>query len=49
MDRDILETEMYSGLIYDKEDKLSRTEVLDKMMDAGETVFSVQFNKKVDN
>lgn len=49
MARDILETEMHSGLIFDKQETLSRTKVLEKMMAAGETVFSVQFNKKVDS
>ena len=49
MARDILETEMHSGLIFDKEETLSRTKVLEKMMAAGETVFSVQFNRKVDS
>ena len=32
MARDILETEMHSGLVYDEEQKLTRTQVLDKMM-----------------
>jgi hypothetical protein len=48
MARDILETEMHSGLVFDNEEKLCRQNVLDKLMEAGETVFSVQFNKKVD-
>ena len=47
MARDILETEMYSGTAYDKTEKLSRTEVVEKMMEAGETVFTVNFNKNL--
>ena len=46
--RDILETEMHSGLIYEKEQKISRTELVETLLNAGESVFTVQFNKKVD-
>ena len=48
MSRDILETEMYSALAYDKEEKISRTELVEKLILAGECVFTVHFNKKVD-
>ena len=48
MSRDILETEMYSALAYDKEEKISRTELVEKLISAGECVFTVHFNKKVD-
>ena len=46
--RDILETEMNSGLIYGQEQKISRTELVEKLLEAGESVFTVNFNKKVD-
>lgn len=49
MARDILETEMNSGLVFDKEEKMSRTELVQKFIEAGESVFTVQFNKKVDD
>lgn len=48
MARDILETEMNSGLAFEKEEKVSRTELVEKMISAGETAFTIQFNKKVD-
>ena len=39
---------MHSGLIFDKEQKISRTELVETLLNAGESVFTVQFNKKVD-
>lgn len=48
MARDILETEMHSGLAFEKEEKVSRSELVEKMIGAGETAFTIQFNKKVD-
>lgn len=48
MARNIMETEMNSGLVYDSEQKVTRTEILDKMMTAGESVMTVNFNKKID-
>jgi thermostable 8-oxoguanine DNA glycosylase len=48
MARDILETEMHSGLAFDKEEKVSRSELVEKMIGAGETAFTIEFNKKVD-
>ena len=49
MDREILETEMNSGLIYDKEVNVSKSKLVETMLSAGESVFTVEFNKKVDN
>lgn len=49
MARDILETEMHSGLIFESEKKISRSDMVLKMLEAGESVFSVTFNKKVDD
>ena len=48
MARNIMETEMNSGLVYDSEQKVTRTEILEKMMTAGESVMTVNFNKKID-
>ena len=49
MARDILETEMNSSLVFDSEQKVSRTEMLNKLLAVGEKVFTVTFNKKVDD
>jgi hypothetical protein len=49
MARNILETEMNSGSVFDKTEKLTRTALIEKLMEAGETVFTVSYNKKVDN
>lgn len=48
MARDILETEMNSGLAYENEEKVSRSDLVEKMIGAGETAFTICFNKKVD-
>jgi len=49
MATDILNTEMNSGLVYDKEEKTTRADVIDKIKFAGECVMTVNFNKKVDH
>ena len=46
--REILETEMNSALIFENEEKITRTELVQKLQEAGESVFTVNFNKKVD-
>ena len=43
-----METEMNSAMIFDSEQKVTRTEVLEKISGAGESVMTVNFNKKVD-
>ena len=48
MARDILETEMNRGLAFEKEEKVSRSDLVEKMIGAGESAFTITFNKKVD-
>ena len=49
MAKDILETEMNSSLVFDSEQKVTRTDMLNKLLGVGEKVFTVTFNKKVDD
>lgn len=39
--------EMYSGTLFEKEEKVTRTELVDLLLNAKETVFTVTFRKKV--
>lgn len=49
MSRDILEHEMHSGQVYDKEEKVNRTEIVQHLLDAKESVMTVKFHKKIDD
>ena len=48
MSRDILEYEMNSGKIYESEEKVTRTEMVNLLINAKECVFTAKFHKKVD-
>lgn len=49
MSRDIMEYEMNSGLVYDKEEKVTRSELVNHLIDAKEAVMTVKFCRKVDD
>lgn len=41
LSRDIMEYEMFSGMIFDKTEKITRTEMAEKLIEAKETVVTV--------
>jgi len=49
MSRDILEYEMNSGKIFESEEKITRTEMVNILINAKECVFTAKFHKKVDD
>ena len=49
MSRDILVHEMNSGKLFDKTEKLTRTEIVDLMINARECAFTVVFHKLLDD
>ena len=44
-----MEYEMHSGMLYESEEKISRTEMAEKLINAKETVITVKFETKVDD
>ena len=48
MSLDILEHEMNCGKLYEKTEKLSRTEIVELMINARECAFTVVFHKQID-
>ena len=47
MSRDILEYEMNSATLYDKEEKISKTNIIELLVNARETIFTVTFHTQV--
>lgn len=49
MSRDILEYEMNSATLYDKEEKISKTNIIELLVNARETIFTVTFHTQVND
>ena len=49
MSRDILVHEMNSGTLFDKTEKIPRTEIVNHMINARECAFTVNFHKMLDD
>ena len=47
MNRDILKYEMHSGKIYGSELKVTRTEIVNLLINAKKSVFTAKFHKKL--
>jgi hypothetical protein len=44
-----MEYEMHSGQLYKEEKKVTRTEMIEALLEAKETVFTVGYNTKADD
>ena len=49
LSKDILQTEMNSGHAFQKEEKVTRTQMIEILMNARESCMSIKFHKKVDD
>lgn len=47
--KDILQTEMNSGHAFDKEEKVTRTALIETLQNARESCMTVKFSKKIDD
>jgi hypothetical protein len=49
LSKDILVTEMNNGSAFDTTEKVSRTDMIEKILDAKESVMTIKFHKKLDD